>query len=550
MSSGKVASYDDSSGAGLFGALVGFAVGGPIGAIIGGALASGTGSSSSYSSSYSRSSYYNHDYEAQRHRERERQENKRILREQQQREREEARQRKLEAERQRKLKEERKRMIANSWRQIQSELKRQVKSIKSEPEREKLLGSITSLEKPYIETMNGNDTYKAENIVNRLRQEIISMQAEEELILSRQGKLSEFLSALSKNAHAGFTEEINAIRKKNTISASNSVDEQNKRIKLLFTEAQNLAGEISRANSISLEGITEQTFIILPVVPRVNESKSSESVELLQDICDFGGRVAFYDEDTADSLKPLITEAKDCKEISRLKLIRSQIKTTYNHLREQAVLTAMFKRDFKDFLPSMRRLQNTESLCLRMEELLTAPIISRDDYNKIYKEVKAVFTEHFDDIIEAAFAEKISETLAGMGYTLFDENGRPAALTPGQLRVIDAPYEGYRVRVKVGRDKSLVTRLVRVVGSEEEKTSVSEYQKQQDIETGQKWREKVMGLYNVLRDEGIPMKIVHSKEPGEEPLDVVVDTSFKKSIQREISAELHTENLQTRKIGE
>ena len=268
MSSGKVASYDDSNGAGLFGALVGFAVGGPIGAIIGGALASGTGSSSSYSSSYSLSSYYNHDYEAQRRRERERQENKRILREQQQREREEARQRKLEAERQRKLKEERKRMIANSWRQIQSELKRQVRSIKSEPEREKLLGSITRLEKPYIETMNANDTYKAENIVNRLRQEIISMQAEEELILSRQGELSEFLSALSKNAHAGFTEEINAIRKKNTISASNSVDEQNKRIKLLFSEAQNLAGEISRANSISLEGITEQTFIILSVVPR------------------------------------------------------------------------------------------------------------------------------------------------------------------------------------------------------------------------------------------------------------------------------------------
>ena len=224
-----------------------------------------------------------------------------------------------------------------------------------------------------------------------------------------------------------------------------------------------MAGEISQANSISLEGITEQTFIIPPVTSVVDKSHSSESTELLQDICDFGGRVAFYDESTADNLKPLIVEANNGVEISRLKLILSQVKTTYNNLREQAVLTAMFKRDIRDFLPPMRKAHNTEGLCLRMDELLTSPVISRDEYNSVYKEVKAVLVEQLKYISEAFFAEKISENLSGLGYTLLDENGNTANLTPGQVRMIDIP--GYRVRVKVGQNNTVVTRLVRLVGS-------------------------------------------------------------------------------------
>lgn len=577
MSSTLTTSYDDSSGAGIFGAIVGFAIGGPIGAVIGGALASGSSSSSSYSS---------YDYEAERRRERQRQENERkrqkqlerereqrewerqqielyreeqererrqreLERERREREREAERQRKIEAERKRKLEQERRRIAAESWKTLQCELKKEITSfVQSEPERRKLLESIANIESPYIKAMNDGNTYAAEDVVSRFRKKIISVQADEELTVSRQGELSEYLSALSREAPVGFSEEINSIRKQNVISSSISIDEQSKRIKSLFSEAQKLAGEISQASSISLGGITEQTFIIPPVTSVVDKSYSSESTELLQDICDFGGRVAFYDEATADDLKPLIAEASNGSEISRLKLIRSQIKTTYNKLREQAVLTAMFKRDIRDFLSPMRKAHNTDALCLRMEELLTAPVVSRDEYNSVYKEVKAVLVEQLDYIAEAVFAEKISETLLGLGYTLLDENGNPANLTPGQVRMIDTPYEGYRVRVKVGQNNTVVTRLVRVVSSEDEKSSVSEYQLQQDIETGQKWCKDVQNFYDALKEDGIAMTVKFSKEPGDEPLDVVVDESAKKTVQRGKSTEYQTGGLQSRKIGE
>ena len=273
MSSTMTGSYNNnnSSGSEMLGALVGFAIGGPIGALIGGALASGSSSRSSHSS---------YDYEAERRIERQHQEQlererrkrewerqqKEWEREQREREREAERQRKLEAERQRKLEQERRRIAAESWKTLQCELKKEIKSfVQSEPERRKLLESIANIETPYIKAMNDGDNYTAEDVVSGLRKKIISVQADEELTVSRQDELSEYLSALSREASAGFTKEINAILKKNKISSSLSINEQNERIKSLFSEAQKLAEEISQANSISLEGFEEQTFIIPPV---------------------------------------------------------------------------------------------------------------------------------------------------------------------------------------------------------------------------------------------------------------------------------------------
>ena len=451
----------------------------------------------------------------------------------------------------RRLEEERKRKeiaIQNSWLQKKNELQERIDCIKSNYERKRLVKSLLDAEQPYIKAMSNDNFSLAENLINQLRQNIISTQTDERLIASKQNELSKFLSELERKAPVGFVNNINAIREDDIKPNLASLEEQNKKLRALTDKAQSLAGEISIANSISIDGLVEEKFIILPVaVVDKAEKEAAEKISLLQDISDFGGRVAFFSEYEAEKLKSLITEAKNDTGISRLRLIRTQVKTTYNRLREQAVLTDTFKQSLNDFLPSIRRARNTEYLCNRIEDLLRADVISRDDYDEVYKAVKIVLSEQSETIEDAFFAEKIASTLNEMGYNLIDENGNPAELPPNTMRMIETPYDGYRVRVKVGRDNSVVTRLVRVVGSEEEKSAISEYQRQKDIETGKKWCKDLKKFYKALEDDGLQMKDVMRKEPGEEALDVIIDKSVQKT-RRTSTAEHQQEILQERKL--
>ena len=136
-----------------------------------------------------------------------------------------------------------------------------------------------------------------------------------------------------------------------------------------------------------------------------------------------------------------------------------------------------------------------------------------------------------------------------MGYTLMDEEGKPVGLKAGEVRMLSTPYEGYKVRVKVGQDGTLATRLVRVVGSEEEKASISEYQKQADIEGGKKWCANLKQIHEALAKEGLPVKDIFRREPGEEPLDIVVDASVRKQRKQAAGAERPQERLRERNIS-
>ena len=60
----------------------------------------------------------------------------------------------------------------------------------------------------------------------------------------------------------------------------------------------------------------------------------------------------------------------------------------------------------------------------------------------------------------------------------------------------------------------------------------------------------MQNFYDTLKDDGIAMTVAFSKEPGEESLDVVVDSSVKKTVQHRKSSERQTENLQKQEIGE
>ena len=452
----------------------------------------------------------------------------------------------------REAQERRQRLVEQTWQQTCQMLRKEIDQVRSSPERQALVSSLEGMASVWRQAMLNNDTPAAEKALAGLRQKIFSARTDEKMLDSRRDDLSRLLAKLGTEAPAGFAPELEALHKdSNSENANLSIEEQAKKIEALKAKARKLAGEIAQANALSLDDLVEQTvFIPEPAdrnAPEKDETKAG--VELVADICDFGGRVAFFDEREAEQLKPLVLEAKQGTTMARLKLIRDQIKTTYGYLRERAVLTDMFKRDLRDFLPPMRKAQGTETLCQRMEDLLAAPNVSRDAYDEIYMSVKKVFLEQMETITDALLAEKVEGTLRQMGYTLMDEEGRPVELKAGEARLLSTPYEGYRVRVKVGQDGAIATRLVRVVGSEEAKASVSEYQKQADIEVGKKWCANLKQIHEALAEEGLPVRDIFRKEPGEEPLDIIVDASMRKQRGQAAAGERPQEILREKSIS-
>ena len=426
---------------------------------------------------------------------------------------------------------QRQRIISESWIHASFDLQTQAAEIKDVNDRESLIEFIKTLEDSYTQAMKQDDLSGANKIIEDMRRKILSVKMEEQALENRQAGIIKILDELETKAPEGFTGELEEIRR-NISNSWTSLDEQSKKVSALMGKLQIIMGDVSQANSLSLEGLEEEIAFIPPLVKDSPLNNNAElNSELINDICDFGGRIAFFDEAEAERLKPLIIEAKSESSTSRLRAVRDQIKTAYGYLKERSVLTEMFRQNLRDFLPPMKKAAGTEKLCIQIEELMTAPFITRDEFNRIYKSVNDVFSTQTENIIDKLFAEKVSSKLSELGYSLIDENGKPVEIPSGRICTLSTPYEGYQMRLKVGNN-TIATRLVRVAASEDEKLNISEYQKQKDIEVGKKLCGDLDKFYKSLEDDGIMIHEVMRKEPGQEALDVIVDTSAVKTRKR------------------
>ena len=439
--------------------------------------------------------------------------------------------------------------ITQIWAQAEGPLQAEIDGLSNASERKKLSGELKSIGIK-LRGVSGGDATLAEKSIGDLREKIISARMEERMLADQRKELSRLLSRLEKEAPAGFREEIMALRRDDARSEALSLRDQTRRIATLTAQANKLAQEATQANAISLAGLEEERVFLPPAPPAVDEvspeDKAARNAALVTDICDFGARVAFFDEGEAEGLKPLVMEAKEGASDTRLHMIRDRVKTAYGRLKERAVLTDLFKRDLRDFLPAMRKAQGTEDLCARMEGLLAAPAVTREEYNDVRRTVETVFSEQEVSIEDAMLAERVGNVLGKMGYTLLDEEG--GELRPGRMRTLAAPYDGYRVQIKVSGEGQIATRLVRVVGAEEERAHVSEYQRQKDIAAGRKWCSDLNQFYGTLEEEGLAVETILRREPEEEDLVVVLDPNVGRAPSGAAKGQQGGERLRERKV--
>ena len=376
-----------------------------------------------------------------------------------------------------------------------------------------------------------------------IRYKLLDAKMEESMANSLASDFESLASRVEANMLPGFRGEWEKMLASAKETSNLPTEQRTRALRSLIAGANEFAGRMGKAAGISLEGIVEDVFIVPSPAKRPGVPDPAEEIETARaDIADFGGRIAFFDRGEAESLRPLMEEAVSCASPFRLSLIRDQIKTTYGKLKERRVLAELFKQELRELLPVMKRTRNSESLIFRMEELLEAGEVRRDDFSPLYREAKTVIAEQIERLIDDEMARRVEGVLGEMGYSLLTEDGREAEtslaeLRPGEVRHLETPYEGYRVRVRVDGGK-IATRLVRVAASEAEKAG-DEYQRQKDEETGKKWCGDLDAFYGALEKEGVLVEQLLRKEPGDEPLDVIVEAkgaSRKRRVSAGVSA--------------
>ena len=372
---------------------------------------------------------------------------------------------------------------------------------------------------------NGRDTVPDAEF-REIRQKILAIQMDEKMACMLNEEFKKIESALSDakdEIPAGFLSEWDEIRNGQQKVDALSLQERIKFLTVLLDRSRTFAEKAAGATNISLAGLVEEKYT-LPA--RALTPENEKLAALVSDILDFAVRIAFFDDGEAREIRPLVEEAgakKTRTDEFRLAAIREEVRMRYGKLKERKVLTEMFKEELRDMLPLVKRARGAEAVIVRMEELLTARDVSREEYLPLYEDVKALLGEQLESITDEILAEKVGGALEEMGYSLVGSEGD--GLSTEDVNFIQSPYEGYRVKLKVDRGGALLTRLVRVVESEDEKNAASEYQKQKDIEVGKKWCRDLDALHERMKSEGIEFDTALRKEPGELPLDVVVEAT-------------------------
>ena len=429
--------------------------------------------------------------------------------------------------RRREQEEQQRRILLNAAEALSGELSSQIGQLNDAERKRSLEAALKqTLTSCRSEIQRGNTSI--EDAFRKIRLKLLDSKLEEEMAASLASDFESIASRVEENLLEGFRSEWEGVLSSAKKILSLPLDQRPRALRSLITEATAFIGQMGKVKGISLDHLSEDVFVI-PFTSKISGTHEQGEVikSAREDIADFAARSAYFDRDEAEFLKPLLEEAISCENAFRLGLIRDQVKKTYGSLKERKLLTELFKQELRELLPVMRRLKNAQSLIVRMEELLVARSINREDFSTVYRKAKAILTTQIESLIDDTVARKVENVLSEMGYTLILENktephDSAAELRPGEFYHLESPYEGYRVRVRVDGGK-VSTRLVRVVGSEEEAKSQNEYQRQKDEETGKKWCRDLEEIYGSLENEGIFIEQIHRKEPGEELLDVVVD---------------------------
>ncbi|MBF0563942.1 MAG: hypothetical protein HQK89_01735 [Nitrospirae bacterium] len=278
--------------------------------------------------------------------------------------------------------------------------------------------------------------------------------------------------------------------------------------------------------------------------------KDLEKRKLMDEATRYIDLIRELDTDLYAELSPVFDSLRGETVIQRLESVRDTIKLKYGRMKEDLITSTVYKNSLPGIIEELNRYEGYEGheeVAGKLSRAIDRRYLTRGEFEKLADLAFDFLSDAQLKLRRKELAEKISDNLKSLGYEVIgeemgDEHPRQS-LEMGRLTYVDTQWPGYKVMLRLNDDGSVATRLVRVVATEEEKKSVSTYQRVKDRETASQWCTHYDKFLQGLRDSGLGFTIKVRKEPEEEDITYVVNEKLLagKKQRAEAAPEAHPE---------
>ncbi|SHO80395.1 DNA double-strand break repair Rad50 ATPase [hydrothermal vent metagenome] len=202
----------------------------------------------------------------------------------------------------------------------------------------------------------------------------------------------------------------------------------------------------------------------------------------------------------------------------KLKMVFESIKLDYGKAKEIFIWSNIYRED----LEKLSHLELNDEVQNRITLLKNQDKISKDEFKSIADEINQIIIAKQEREI---LIETLRDNLNSMGYSVVNEEENITKLENGEIVYLDTDEDDYKIMLKLNKN-SMITRVVRVVATQEEKDNVNSYQREKDIQAGKKWCSSYDKLTNLLTVNGIEIDTTLRIEPQDDDLTYIVDDSL------------------------
>ncbi|HOK09611.1 MAG TPA: hypothetical protein PLJ10_08100 [Candidatus Hydrogenedens sp.] len=262
--------------------------------------------------------------------------------------------------------------------------------------------------------------------------------------------------------------------------------------------------------SLNLDNENYSVTKILSKEKKEEKEKIENKKEILQqEVEKYLSMLERIDPDECNNLREKMSEYLGKDNIEILRNVRDKIKIVYGDIKEKYYYTKVYEEEISAMLED-KNIKDSTIVELAKNLLEKKYIESKEFWQLFYAYEEKKRIENIKQEKRRIF-EKFLQTLETKGYSLI-EKGNILEIGEDKIIEIQTPLgNSYKIQVKFDKDGQIITRFVKEV----EEQDISEYEKQMDKESAQKWCKVYKESIVEMNKEGYPIEIKAMQEPEE-----------------------------------